>query len=116
MMSKEEFRKVEALKLIKKYDLVESTKWGGRYTFKGICEKVFGYPLGLDVMGTVCFASRCILDRYNTINFEFWDSCVRIENFEKRILQLKKEYEKCKLRQKENNIRKKLKEIQEDFV
>ena len=108
-------REIEALKLIKKYGLIESTTFPGRFRFE-LNNKIFGYPIGFNIMGTVAFASMCILDGFNTINFDFWDSSVRIEDFEKRLLRLKEQYEECKLKQKENNVRKKLEEIQEDFV
>ena len=91
-MSDGKVREIEALKLIKKYGMVESRKMSGRYTFKGVDEKVFGYPIGFNIMGTVAFAMTCSLDRFNTINFDFWDSSVRTEDFEKRLLKLKEQY------------------------
>lgn len=66
-------------------------------------------------MGTIAFAQYCVLDKYNSISFDFWDASVRIEDFEKKLLKLRTEYENCKLKQRENNLNKKLKEIQEDF-
>ena len=90
-MSDGKVREIEALKLIKKYGLIESTTFPGRFRFE-LDNKVFGYPIGFNIMGTVAFAMTCSLDRFNTINFDFWDSSVRTEDFEKRLLKLKEQY------------------------
>lgn len=108
-------RESEAFKLIKKYGMVECPNFPGRFRFENE-GKVFGFPIGFNIMGTVAFAAQCSLDRFNTINFDYWDSSIRIKDFEKKILKLKEQYEECKLKQKENYIKNKLEEIQEDFV
>ena len=109
-------RKRAALKLIKKYEMVEIPDWPGVYTFKDINANVVGYPLSLNLMGKVCFAAKCCLCNYNTISFDSWNTNVKIENFEKKLLKLKKEYEDCTLKRKQNILKKKFEEIAEDFV